>query len=381
MMMRLGRETTVTRRVPRNSILALFLAALMTGAAGMGGQTLAASDVHFSPLPFINLANQIFGEDTVLGTVEALTGKAQISEGSDGRITVLLIGSDHRDGGSNGERTDTILVVSINPNTKAISAASIPRDTARVPIAPALGGGVFTNKINGMLKYFKKKSGGSRAAGMEKLRIEIEYLLATPIDYVAYIRFDGFDALVDEAGGITTSIPAEIRDPKYIDRPGYPVGARFLAAGSVTLGGAQAERCYGGYPKPVTDWSTVMSCKRALVYVRTRKGKVGATSNNDFKRSSRQQAFIYDAIRDVRQSLATAQDIRVKANNIPRDFYTTIPIGTAADGVVLYNLAQGATMPYRVVFNPSTYAKKVKSHYELKLSAVRAWCDQYMGPV
>ncbi len=361
-------------------MLALFLAALMTGAAGMGGQTLAASDVHFSPLPFLNLANQIFGEDTVLGTVEALTGKAQVSAGSDGRITVLLVGSDHRDGGGNGERTDTILIVSINTQTKAISAASIPRDTARVPLAPALGGGMFTNKINGMLKYFKKKSGGSRAAGMEKLRIEIEYLLATPIDYVAYVRFNGFDTLVDEAGGITTSIPAEIRDPSYIDRPGYPVGARFLADGSVELGGALADRCYGGYPKPVKNWSTVMSCKRALVYVRTRHGSVGGSSNNDFKRSSRQQAFIYDALRQVRQSLSTTQALRVRANNIPKDFYTTIPIGTVSDGIALYNLAQGATMPARVVFKPSTYAKKVRSHYELKLSAVRAWCDQNMGP-
>ena len=38
-------------------------------------------------------------------------------------------------------------------------------------------------------------------------------------------------------------------------------------------------------------------------------------------------------------------------------------------------------MPYRVVFSPSNYATKVRSHYELKLTAVRAWCDQYMGPV
>lgn len=363
-------------------MLAVLLAALMTGASGMGGPVLAASDVHFSPMPFVNLANQIFGEETVLDTVEALTGRtAQISAGSDGRITVLMVGSDHRPGGGNGERTDTILIMSINTNNKMISAASIPRDTARVPLAPALGGGVFTNKINGMLKFFKKKSGGSRAAGMEKLRIQIEYLIATPIDYVAYIRFDGFDTLVDEAGGIETSIPAEIRDPSYIDYPTYPKGAKFLADNNALLRGADAPRCYGGYPKPVTNWGPVPNCTRALVYVRSRKGKVGTTSNNDFKRSSRQQSFIYDAIRQVRQSLSTAQSIRVRANSIPTDFYTTIPTDTAADGLALYNLVQGATMPYRVVFSPTNYATKVRSHYELKLSAVRAWCDQYMGPV
>jgi anionic cell wall polymer biosynthesis LytR-Cps2A-Psr (LCP) family protein len=365
-------------------MLALLLAALMTGAAGMGGPVLAASDVHFSPMPFLNLANELFGEATVLDTVEALTGRqSQVNAGSDGRVTVLMVGSDHREGGGNGERTDTMIVMSINTNNGQISAASIPRDTARVPLAPALGGGTFTNKINGMLKWFKKQSGGSRAAGMEKLRVEIEYLLATPIDYVAYIRFGGFDTLVDEAGGIATSIPAQIRDPSYIDKPGWPTGAKFNADNSVELGGAEAERCYGGYPKPVTDWSdsNVPPCFRALVYVRSRHGKVGTASNNDFKRSSRQQLFIYDAIRQVRQSLSSAQSIRAKANSIPTNFYTTIPLSSAADGVELYNLMQGATMPYRVVFSPSTYSTKVRSHYELKLSAVRAWCDQHMGPV
>ena len=124
-----------------------------------------------------------------------------------------------------------------------------------------------------------------------------------------------------------------------------------------------------------------MSCHRALVYVRSRHGKVGTTSNNDFKRSSRQQSFIYDALRQVRQSLSTAQSIREKANSIPTNFYTTIPIASAADGLALYNLVQGATMPYRVDYSPSNYATKVRLHYEHKQNAVRSWCNQYKGPV
>ncbi|MEP7360065.1 MAG: LCP family protein [Chloroflexota bacterium] len=375
----------MTHRFSGRSLFALSMAMLMSGAGALAGPTLAASDVHFSPLPLLTLADQIFGDQAVLGTVEALTGNhSQVSAGSDGRVTVLMVGSDHRDNKPNGERTDTILVMSINTSTHQISAASIPRDTARVPLAPALGGGTFTSKINGMLKFFKKKSHGSREAGMEKLRVEIEYLLATPIDYVAYIRFDGFDTLVDEAGGIATSIPAEIRDPNYIDKPGWPTGAKFLAASSVTLGGADAQRCYGGYPKPVTDWSNsnVPPCYRALVYVRSRHGTVGGAPNSDFKREARQQAFIFDALKKVRQSLSNAQSIRVKANQIPKDFYTTIPISTVADGTELYQLVQSASMlsGNQVVFSPSTYATSVGVHYELKLSAVRAWCDQHMGP-
>jgi anionic cell wall polymer biosynthesis LytR-Cps2A-Psr (LCP) family protein len=216
---------------------------------------------------------------------------------------------------------------------------------------------------------------------MEKLRVEFAWLLGIQIDYVAYIRFDGFDALVDEAGGITTSIPAEIRDPDYIDKPGWPTGAKFLADASVTLGGADAERCYGGYPKPVTNWAPVMNCHRALVYVRSRHGTVGGTPNSDFKREARQQRFIFDALTQVSQSQSTAQAIRVNANLIPTNFYTTIPITTPADGLALFQLVQNATMPRTVVLQPPYYSKKVNVHYELKLSAVRSLMASWFAPV
>ena len=373
-------------RLSRRSLTTLMLAALMTGAGALAGPVVAASDVHFSPLPFLRLADDIFGDQNVLNAVEALTGgQAQVDPGTDGRVTVLMVGSDHRDGKLNGERTDTMLVMSLNPNDHTISAVSIPRDAARVPLAPSLGGGVFFPKMNGMLKQFKKKNGGSRAIGMEKLRQEIAWLLGIQIDYVAYIRFNGFDSLVDEAGGITTSIPAEIRDPDYIDKPGWPTGAKFLADASVTLGGASADRCYGGYPKPVTDWSNsnVPPCYRALVYVRSRHGTVGGLPNSDFKREARQQAFIFDALKQVRQNQSKAQDIRVRANLIPTDFYTTIPITSPSDGLALFQLVQGATMPANqtAVLSPPTYSTSVGAHYELKLTPIRAFCAQWFAPV
>ena len=52
--------------------------------------------------------------------------------GSDGRLTVLLLGSDDRASHS-GNRTDVIMVVSLDPTTGAVAAASIPRDTAELP--------------------------------------------------------------------------------------------------------------------------------------------------------------------------------------------------------------------------------------------------------
>jgi anionic cell wall polymer biosynthesis LytR-Cps2A-Psr (LCP) family protein len=232
-----------------------------------------------------------------------------------------------------------------------------------------------------MLKWFRKQSGGSRNTGLEKLRVEIAWLLGIQIDYVAYIRFDGFDALVDEAGGIRTNIPAELRDPRYIDYPTYPTGAKFLADNNALLKGADAPRCYGGYPKPVTNWAPVMNCTRALVYVRSRHGTVGGKANNDYKREARQQQFIFDALKQVRRSISTTQGIRIKANLIPTNFYTTIPITSPADGVALFQLVEDATMPYAAVLQSPNYLVRVNQHMELNLSAVRALTAQWFAPV
>jgi anionic cell wall polymer biosynthesis LytR-Cps2A-Psr (LCP) family protein len=365
-------------------MLAVLLAALMTGAAGMGGQVLAASDVHFSPLPFVNLANQIFGEETVLGAVEAITGQAaQVSAGGDGRITVLMVGSDWRPGTSNGERLDTIMVMSLNPKNDEIAAVSIPRDTARIPLPPAFGGGMFKSKINGMFKWFKKQSGGDRNVALEKFRQVVAYVLDTPIDYVAYIRFGGLDTLVDEAGGVHSNIPLEIRDTGFIHKTGWPKGAKFLANPSALLKGASAPRCYGGWPKPVTDWTPVPNCTRALVYVRSRKGKVGTSGNNDYKRARRQQTFVFEAIKELRVDYTRAQGVRARATQITSDFYTTIPIATVSDGLALYQLVQGTTLTRQAVFSPSTYATHIPgtSANQLKLSVVRALCDSWFAPV
>ena len=78
---------------------------------------------------------------TALGGLTAGT----IDSGTDGRITVLLLGSDSRKLGIS--RTDSIMIVSLKGTT--ISAASIPRDTARIP-NPA--GGLYKGRVNALIK-------------------------------------------------------------------------------------------------------------------------------------------------------------------------------------------------------------------------------------
>src|SRR5688572_29085410 len=54
--------------------------------------------------------------------------------GTDGRLTVLLLGSDYRPAHP-GNRTDAIIVVSVDPTTGEAAGFSVPRDTSGFPLA------------------------------------------------------------------------------------------------------------------------------------------------------------------------------------------------------------------------------------------------------
>lgn len=348
---------------------AVALAAVMTGSGSLAGPVTAASSVRFQPGPWIELAGALGDFMPVLRDVsQAVVGPSNISYGSDGRLTVLLVGSDHRPASGTGERLDTIMVMSIKASTGKVSAMSFPRDTGYIPLP---GGGTYNGKINGLFKYFKKQSGGSRTVALVKFEQTIEGILRVPIDYHAFMRFDGFDALVDVIGGVPTRIPQDILDTGYIDKPMWPKGAKFLADTIYpypVLRGASAQRCYGPYPKGA--WHTAPNCFRALVYVRSRKGRVGSSANNDWRRSARQQDFIMATI-DALNS-GDLSGLRSKALSMPNDVYTNMPT-SAGDLSQLYNLLKGSSLTQRAVLQPSFYATRVKgtSKYKLNLTNVR----------
>ena len=363
----------------RGYMSAVLLATVMAGSGSLAGPV-SAAEFRLNSGAWVDLAMSVNGYFPVIGqAMQQIAGPSQVSYG--GRLTFLLVGSDSRGGG--GERLDAIAIMSINPSNKNISGVSIPRDTGRIQIPSQYGGGLYNGKINGMFGYFKSQTGGSRAQGLERFKVTVEQLLQINIDYVVYMRFNGFDALVDEVGGVNANIPNEIRDPKYIDKPDWPKGAKFLADTSALLKGGSAPRCYGGYPKPVTNWGPVLNCTRAMVYVRTRKGTIGNSANNDYKRAGRQQKFTVEAIKRLTSlGLSKAYAVRTKANSMPSDFYTDMPTSNG-DVQQLFNLLSGSAFTQTAVLSPPTYATRVSgtSKNQLKLDVVRNLCDNYFDSV
>ena len=176
-------------------------------------------------------------------------------------IHIVLLGLDQRPEESGPSRTDTIIVVRVDPATNSASMLSIPRDLW-VPI-PGYG----ENRINtaNYIGDLKGYPGGGPAL----VKKTIEYNLGIRVHYYARLNFEGFVRIIDRIGGIDINVPAAIEDSQYPD-PDNP--------GAYTTIYIPAGRQH-------------MDGQTALKYARTRH------VDSDFGRLSRQQQVIM-AVRD-----------------------------------------------------------------------------------
>ena len=122
-----------------------------------------------------------------------LTGTSSFEE----PFNVLLLGSDARaDDPDMGARTDTIIVVRVDPVENVVSMVSIPRDTM-IEID-----GVGTQKFNAAYTYGGES--GTIAA--------VKKLTGVSIDHFAEVNFESMVGLVDAIGGIDVVVDEEIDD-------------------------------------------------------------------------------------------------------------------------------------------------------------------------
>lgn len=127
-------------------------------------------------------------------------------------FSVLMLGVDEREGDKG--RSDTMIVLTVNPKLNSIKMVSIPRDT-RTEI---IGHGTV-DKIN-----------HAYAFGGEKMSMDtIEHFLDIPIDYYVKINMEGFKDIVDAVGGIT------VNSDKAFSQDGF-----HFNKGSNTLNGVEA---------------------------------------------------------------------------------------------------------------------------------------------
>ncbi|MCC5803199.1 polyisoprenyl-teichoic acid--peptidoglycan teichoic acid transferase TagU [Rossellomorea vietnamensis] len=103
-------------------------------------------------------------------------------------FSVLLLGVDERE--NDKGRSDSMIVLTVNPNKKSVKMISIPRDT----LTDIVGHGT-RDKINHAYAF----------GGVEMSMDTVEGLLDIPIDYYVKVNMDGFKDIVDAVGGVTVN--------------------------------------------------------------------------------------------------------------------------------------------------------------------------------
>ena len=260
--------------------------------------------------------------------------------GTDGRLTLLLLGSDNRPSHP-GHRMDAIMVVSVDPTTGESAAFSIPRDTQRFPLPD---GGTYGPKVNGMYEHLQA-NGGRGAAGM---KAAIARAFEIEVDHYVLIGFPGVQRLVKAVGGVDVTLDKAYYDPYYwVDGNTQGWGLR---AGTSHLGPADA-----------------------LIFARSRKG------DNDFGRARRQQILVMAALDKVRTR--GVDDLPALLDIAADTVRTDLPLERANDLFELFATVDldGAD---RVVFGPTKYAESIGgSAFQLKLAVCRAWIEDYFPAV
>lgn len=102
-------------------------------------------------------------------------------------FSILLIGIDKENGSIEKGRSDSLIVLTVNPHTNSMKMVSIPRDT-RTEI---IGRGTM-DKINHAHAF----------GGVEMSIPTVENFLDIPIDYYVKINMEGFKDIVDSVGGV-----------------------------------------------------------------------------------------------------------------------------------------------------------------------------------
>lgn len=130
-------------------------------------------------------------------------------------ISFLLLGADT--GTAEEERTetgrsDTIIVCTVNPNTKTTTLLSIPRDS----YAEIVG---YSDLYDYYGDYYDKMNHAYAFGGTEMSINTVQEFLNIPIDYYVEVNFDGLVDIVDAVGGIeiTSPLTFDFYGPQFIE--------------------------------------------------------------------------------------------------------------------------------------------------------------------
>lgn len=218
------------------------------------------------------------------------------------RFTVLMMGLDKRPG-ENGSafRTDSMIIVSIDPSTKSVGLLSVPRDLyIEIPPDTVVGYGYGLQRVNSAYVIGELAQTGY---GAQLAMQTVQYNLGMRIhDYVVFDFSTVIDA-VNAVGGIDIDVQSAINDPEYPNMY-YGYDPLYIPAGRIHMDG-----------------------ELALKYARSRHG------SSDFDRAKRQQEVI-TALRDKILNGNMLPDLLVQAPNLWTSMSRSLKTGLSLDQIL-----------------------------------------------
>ncbi len=208
----------------------------------------------------------LVGETRDSAAAQLVGGKVSDSFGpQDGKVFILVIGNDAREGNPDETRADALHIVGINTETMKAGILNFPRDSyVDVP-------GHGSMKMNESLYV----------GGPELLVKTVENETGIKLDYWVMTGFEGFMKIINQLGGIEVDVPYRIND--------YGSGANLKEGPQVLDGG------------------------EALAFNRTRK----TLPSGDIDRSANQGLFL----------LAMLEELQAEASENPSAVLEWMTIG------------------------------------------------------
>ncbi len=170
------------------------------------------------------------------------------------RINVLVMGTDYGDSEADKDepkRTDAMLLLSVNPETKQVAVLSIPRDTKII-----LSGHRDPQKINAAYAF----------GGVMLAKQTVANLLGVPVTHYALADWQAFSKIIDIIGGVDITVE---HDMKYDDP-------------------------YANLHIDIKKGFQHLDGKLSAEYVRYRSDELG-----DIGRAKRQQLFIRSVVKQM----------------------------------------------------------------------------------
>jgi LCP family protein required for cell wall assembly len=187
------------------------------------------------------------------------------------RLNILLLGGDFGVGRT-GIRTDTMITVSIDPDTGEAAMFQVPRNWTYAPLPDGMGiwdCNCYPELINELWLQGEQHPEAFQGSGEppeNAVKGVISEFLGIPIHYYALVNLDGFVDIVDAIGGVDMYVPQRIVDDEYP-----------LLDGTVTQLVIEAGEQH-------------MNGEEALAYARTRH------ADSDYYRMSRQRCVLEAAM-------------------------------------------------------------------------------------